>query len=170
MALIICKECQREYSDKAPACPQCGCPTKFNTAEPAQEPKKAYEAPASGAAEAEPDFAQAQAAAEAEERAFLDTLPYRKKPRRPTLFSVVLILLVALGCALLGVFAEPVFGKAEMQIPLFVAVAVLTGFTIWMYVLRKKRYQKAMLDYRQYEQELQQKIAAYRAAKEKSGK
>lgn len=27
MALIICEECGKEYSDKAPACPNCGCPT-----------------------------------------------------------------------------------------------------------------------------------------------
>lgn len=28
MALIICSECNSEYSDKASACPKCGCPTK----------------------------------------------------------------------------------------------------------------------------------------------
>lgn len=27
MALIICEECGKEYSDKAGACPNCGCPT-----------------------------------------------------------------------------------------------------------------------------------------------
>ena len=27
MALIICSECGKEFSDKAPACPSCGCPT-----------------------------------------------------------------------------------------------------------------------------------------------
>lgn len=27
MALIICTECGKEFSDKAPTCPQCGCPT-----------------------------------------------------------------------------------------------------------------------------------------------
>lgn len=27
MALIICTECGKEFSDKAPACPNCGCPT-----------------------------------------------------------------------------------------------------------------------------------------------
>ncbi|ELH0893834.1 hypothetical protein Q9887_000695 [Vibrio fluvialis] len=27
MALINCNECDREYSNKAPACPHCGCPT-----------------------------------------------------------------------------------------------------------------------------------------------
>lgn len=27
MALIICPECGKEFSDKAPACPNCGCPT-----------------------------------------------------------------------------------------------------------------------------------------------
>ncbi len=26
MALIICPECGKEFSDKAPACPNCGCP------------------------------------------------------------------------------------------------------------------------------------------------
>lgn len=26
MALIICSECGKEFSDKAPACPNCGCP------------------------------------------------------------------------------------------------------------------------------------------------
>lgn len=26
MALIICTECGKEFSDKAPACPNCGCP------------------------------------------------------------------------------------------------------------------------------------------------
>lgn len=27
MALITCSECGKEFSDKAPACPNCGCPT-----------------------------------------------------------------------------------------------------------------------------------------------
>lgn len=33
MSLIICSECGKEFSDKAPACPNCGCPTEeiFNT-------------------------------------------------------------------------------------------------------------------------------------------
>lgn len=31
MALIKCTECKREYSDKAEACPNCGCPTISNT-------------------------------------------------------------------------------------------------------------------------------------------
>lgn len=26
MALIICSECGKQFSDKAPACPNCGCP------------------------------------------------------------------------------------------------------------------------------------------------
>ena len=28
MALIVCSECGKEFSDKAAACPQCGCPTE----------------------------------------------------------------------------------------------------------------------------------------------
>ncbi len=28
MSLIICTECGKEFSDKAPTCPNCGCPTK----------------------------------------------------------------------------------------------------------------------------------------------
>lgn len=28
MALIECKECQSQISDKAESCPQCGCPLK----------------------------------------------------------------------------------------------------------------------------------------------
>ena len=30
MALIKCPECEREISDKAEACPHCGCPTAKN--------------------------------------------------------------------------------------------------------------------------------------------
>ena len=30
MALIPCKECAREISDKAKVCPQCGAPLTFN--------------------------------------------------------------------------------------------------------------------------------------------
>ena len=29
MALIICPECGKKFSDKAPACPECGCPTEY---------------------------------------------------------------------------------------------------------------------------------------------
>jgi hypothetical protein len=29
MALIKCEECEKEYSDKAEACPNCGCPTTY---------------------------------------------------------------------------------------------------------------------------------------------
>ncbi len=31
MALIICKECGKEISDKAVACPNCGHPMKYQT-------------------------------------------------------------------------------------------------------------------------------------------
>ncbi len=31
MALIKCIECEKEYSDKAKECPNCGCPTISNT-------------------------------------------------------------------------------------------------------------------------------------------
>lgn len=30
MSMIICKECGKEFSDKAPACPNCGCPIVYN--------------------------------------------------------------------------------------------------------------------------------------------
>lgn len=33
MALVTCTECKKEYSDKAKACPSCGCPTINNTIE-----------------------------------------------------------------------------------------------------------------------------------------
>lgn len=29
MALITCTECGKEFSDMAPACPHCGCPTEY---------------------------------------------------------------------------------------------------------------------------------------------
>ncbi|RLA83173.1 MAG: hypothetical protein DRG78_05130 [Epsilonproteobacteria bacterium] len=31
MALIICEECEKEYSDKANACPECACPVPIDT-------------------------------------------------------------------------------------------------------------------------------------------
>lgn len=31
VALIICVECGKEFSDKATACPNCGCPTEYST-------------------------------------------------------------------------------------------------------------------------------------------
>ena len=31
MALIICEDCGKEFSDKASACPNCGCPPKQET-------------------------------------------------------------------------------------------------------------------------------------------
>jgi len=30
MALIKCTECVKEFSDKAEACPNCGCPTEYS--------------------------------------------------------------------------------------------------------------------------------------------
>jgi len=30
MAIIKCKECEKEYSNKSPNCPSCGCPTVYN--------------------------------------------------------------------------------------------------------------------------------------------
>ncbi len=30
MALITCKECGKQYSNQAPACPHCGCPTNVH--------------------------------------------------------------------------------------------------------------------------------------------
>jgi hypothetical protein len=38
MALIRCHECGREVSDRAAACPSCGCPVTAATASPAQAP------------------------------------------------------------------------------------------------------------------------------------
>ena len=29
MALINCEDCDKEFSDKAHACPNCGCPNKI---------------------------------------------------------------------------------------------------------------------------------------------
>ena len=29
MAIIKCVECGKEFSDKASACPECGCPTEY---------------------------------------------------------------------------------------------------------------------------------------------
>ena len=37
MALITCKECGKEISDKSPNCINCGCPTNFSTERPTQE-------------------------------------------------------------------------------------------------------------------------------------
>ena len=34
MALIPCYECEREISDKAPACPHCGAPKEERSPEP----------------------------------------------------------------------------------------------------------------------------------------
>ena len=39
MALITCSECGKEYSDKAPACPNCGCPTQPGEVAPVSSPK-----------------------------------------------------------------------------------------------------------------------------------
>jgi predicted amidophosphoribosyltransferase len=41
MALIECPECKKEISDKAAACPQCGCP--IPSAQPAAACNKARE-------------------------------------------------------------------------------------------------------------------------------
>lgn len=45
MSMIICKECGKEFSDKAPACPNCACPNEnikneVNTSAPAKNKKK----------------------------------------------------------------------------------------------------------------------------------
>ncbi len=37
MALIICQECGKEYSNKASSCPNCGCPTTFNCSQKTYE-------------------------------------------------------------------------------------------------------------------------------------
>ncbi|MDF5276966.1 zinc ribbon domain-containing protein [Vibrio parahaemolyticus] len=43
MALITCTECGKEYSDKASACINCGCPTEVNVSPPQQESKQTEE-------------------------------------------------------------------------------------------------------------------------------
>ena len=40
MALIKCSECGKEFSDKASACPNCGCPTSEMVESPIVEDKK----------------------------------------------------------------------------------------------------------------------------------
>ncbi len=37
MALIACRECQKEISDQAVACPHCGAPASASVAEPVRE-------------------------------------------------------------------------------------------------------------------------------------
>jgi len=34
MALIVCSECGKEFSERAAACPHCGCPNDSKKAEP----------------------------------------------------------------------------------------------------------------------------------------
>jgi DNA-directed RNA polymerase subunit RPC12/RpoP len=36
MAMITCSECGKEFSDKAPSCPNCGCPTEQATGDSKQ--------------------------------------------------------------------------------------------------------------------------------------
>lgn len=43
MALITCTECGKEYSDKASACINCGCPTEVNVSPPQQESEQTEE-------------------------------------------------------------------------------------------------------------------------------
>ncbi|ELA8172820.1 zinc ribbon domain-containing protein [Vibrio alginolyticus] len=43
MALITCTECGKEYSDKASACINCGCPTEVNVSPPHQETEQMEE-------------------------------------------------------------------------------------------------------------------------------
>ncbi len=46
MALIKCPECGKEYSDKAPSCPNCGCPTNAeSTSTSTQVPEKTKKSP-----------------------------------------------------------------------------------------------------------------------------
>ena len=54
MALITCVECGNEFSDKAPACPKCGCPTSEST--------KQTETPPEASAEPKKETAAEQAA------------------------------------------------------------------------------------------------------------
>lgn len=42
MALIICEECGKEFSDKATACPNCGCPVSANGADAKKEDIEKY--------------------------------------------------------------------------------------------------------------------------------
>lgn len=44
MALINCSECGKEYSDKAPACPNCGCPTTPGGMTPVSTPPETKDA------------------------------------------------------------------------------------------------------------------------------
>lgn len=41
MALIVCKECGKEFSDKADKCPNCGCPVEFSQVSSQKEAPKA---------------------------------------------------------------------------------------------------------------------------------
>ena len=46
MALFNCSECGKEYSDKAPACPNCGCPTSPGGMTPISPPAESELSPA----------------------------------------------------------------------------------------------------------------------------
>ena len=43
MALITCSECSKQYSDRAPACPECGCPTTLQGVTPDPTPHQQRE-------------------------------------------------------------------------------------------------------------------------------
>lgn len=180
MALIGCKECGKEYSDKADSCPQCGCPTRYNIDIPTQksepipqaETEKASAAPETPVEEEKQQKQQtvadwkAERKAEKAENEFLDQLEYRKKPRKPSFGAVIPVLIFAAACVLFAIFGQGFVPKAHdfwgVTIPLMVASLVLAAVTVALYLYRRNRYPKELEAYLRYEKKFQQQVMEHR--------
>ncbi|GEM_PF-2208188 len=107
MALIECRECGRQVSDKASSCPQCGCPIRQIAARD--------EVPAS----------QAECQLYSEHPAML-----RGDPGR-TLFIMVLLALCILTFS--GAFDSPL-GKVDADAAKIFAILVLVAILLYLFV------------------------------------
>ena len=137
MAIIKCRECGKEYSDKAKSCPNCACPTRYNIRMEMEEPDGEEEDIFSEIKESE---------LEDEESEYLEIV---RMPRKPSIIIPVLMTLAAIACVAFAVLNYTVIMKDRnpvlMLILLIAAAAVLVVISIAFYLRRMKKYNR-MID------------------------
>ena len=184
MALIRCRECEKQYSDKAEACPQCGCPTKYNlevdsfeydhehpgrshgrrfreepeeeTAETAQEERDTDESSDDAPKKTEPEITKEE----------FEKI-YVPKPHRPLFIASGLVLAAGVAGIVIAIWdmISPgsilsFRGESSVMADVFLILACLflMAVTVVFFILRWKRYRAAQQDFESYKKKLQKLI------------
>lgn len=194
MALIRCRECEKQYSDKAEACPQCGCPTKYNLEVDSFEYAHEHPGHSHGRRfreEPEEEWFETSAE-EPDENEPSEDIPKPKKtepeitkeefekiyvprPHRPLFIASGLVLAAGIAGIVIAIWdmVSPgsilsFRGESSIQANVFLILACLflMAVTVVFFMLRWRRYRAAQQNFEGYKKKLQKLIYEKRKKRE----